>query len=404
MPQVYKRKSNRGSPLDVLERAAEKVRNGASVRSAAEEFHVNRMTLMRFIKKKDDNQEHFGYIKCAMVNRIFTDIMERELTDHIKQLAKMFHGISKTKTLELCYKFAVANGINLPQKWHLSKKAQEGFWVNFKERNILTIRKPEATSLARATAFNKHTVGLFFANLKKKNQEHKFKPQDIYNLDETGVHTVMTPAAVVTERGTKQVGSVTSGEKGELVTLVYAINAAGVALPPFFIFPRIKYKEHFVNGGPEGSKGSSRTGGWINEDIFLEFLEYFVTHVRCSKENMVLLILDNHVAHISLAAIDFCRENGIVLLTIPPHTSHKLQPLDVTCFGPFKRSFSLAMDNWMRTHPGRTVTIYDLPQMVRTAHSMAFTVENIQSGFKNTGIYTLRTHKFSQMLISCLHP
>jgi hypothetical protein len=30
------------------------------------------------------------------------------------------------------------------------------------------------------------------------------------------------------------------------------------------------------------------------------------------------------------------KENGIVMLTLPPHTLHKLQPLDRTVFGPYK--------------------------------------------------------------------
>lgn len=39
--------------------------------------------------------------------------------------------------------------------------------------------------------------------------------------------------------------------------------------------------------------------------------------------------MDNHETHVSIQAITKAKENGIVLLTIPPHTSHKLQPLDM---------------------------------------------------------------------------
>ena len=396
MPQIYQRKTKRGSPLDVLERAAESVRGGASIRGAAIEFSVNRMTLKRYIEKYNRDQgSNYGYKKCVTINMVFTNQMEKDFSNHIKQLAKMFNGLSKEKTLRLAFEFAVENKLNIPQNWVLNKKAGEGFWFNFKARNKLSIRRPEATSLGRATAFNKHTVNLFFNNLKNVYEQFQFRAQDVFNLDETGVHTVMTPGAVVTERGTKQVGSVTSAERGELVTLVYAISAAGTVLPPFFIFPRVHYKQHFVNGGPEGSSGSARTGGWMNEDIFLEYLNYFVSHVRSSHENKVLLIMDNLQAHISIQTIDFAKNNGVVLLTIPPHTSHKLQPLDVTCFGPFKRAFSVAMDDWMRTNPGRTVTIYDLPKMVTTAHTMAFTQANIQSGFRNTGIFPENSLIFS---------
>ena len=72
-------------------------------------------------------------------------------------------------------------------------------------------------------------------------------------------------------------------------------------------------------------------------------------------------------AHISPTAIDLARENGVVMLTIPPHTSHYLQPLDRTCYGPFKTAFGVAMDGWMRSHPGYIVTIYDVTSLVAEA-------------------------------------
>ena len=50
------------------------------------------------------------------------------------------------------------------------------------------------------------------------------------------------------------------------------------------------------------------------------------------------------------------------MLTIPPHTSHRLQPLDKkTVFGPFKSSYNRSMDGWLRSNPGKTVTIYEIP-------------------------------------------
>lgn len=58
----------------------------------------------------------------------------------------------------------------------------------------------------------------------------------IYNVDETGVTTVQNPKQVVTEKGKKQVGAITSAERGELVTVVCAVNAAGNAVPPMLIF------------------------------------------------------------------------------------------------------------------------------------------------------------------------
>ncbi|KAJ8932501.1 hypothetical protein NQ318_018499 [Aromia moschata] len=80
--------------------------------------------------------------------------------------------------------------------------------------------------------------------------------------------------------------------------------------------------------------------GQINVDLFLKWLQHFNEYVRPSNDNHVLLLLDNHSSHISLPAITFCRNNGIHLLSIPPHSSHKLQALDVGFFGPLKNSYA----------------------------------------------------------------
>lgn len=50
--------------------------------------------------------------------------------------------------------------------------------------------------------------------------------------------------------------------------------------------------------------------------------------------------MDNHESHITIAAVAYCKENGVVLLTFPPHCSHKLQPLDRGVYGPLKSYFN----------------------------------------------------------------
>ncbi|KAL7384507.1 hypothetical protein ABVT39_003567, partial [Epinephelus coioides] len=114
--------------------------------------------------------------------------------------------------------------------------------------------------------------------------------------------------------------------KRRVLTVICAVNAVGSAAPPMFIFPRVRYKDHFITGGPPGSIGTSTRSGWVNEDTFVQFLE----HTNCSPDHPVLLIFENHEAHFSIRAVEIAKSKGVVLLTIPPHTSHRLQPLDKT--------------------------------------------------------------------------
>lgn len=143
----------------------------------------------------------------------------------------------------------------------------------------------------------------------------------------------------------KQIGRVTSAERGTLVTLAMAVSATGRSLPPFFIFPRKNFKEYFLNGGPPGCTGEANQTGWMNAEHFIKFLQFFQSHVRASVDAPALLIFDNHESHLSIAGLDYCKANGIIVLSLPPHCSHKMQPLDRTVYGPLKKCIHAQCDN-----------------------------------------------------------
>ena len=64
-----------------------------------------------------------------------------------------------------------------------------------------------------------------------------------------------------------------------------------------------------------------------------------------------------------------------------------MQPLDVAVYGPFKAQYSRALDGWMRSNPGKTVTIYQVAGLVSQAFMTTVTPQNVTSGFRSTGIF-----------------
>lgn len=164
--------------------------------------------------------------------------------------------------------------MNFPSNtiWLENETAGEEWFRSFMKRNPeLSVRAAQATSLSRATSFNRTNVDAFYDNLQIVMDRDHFEPQDIYNVDETGVTTVQKPDRVVARRGTRQVGAITSAERGTLVTLAFAANALGNAIPPMFVFPRIRYQEHFIRDGPVGSAGTGNPSGWMQDETFIVF-------------------------------------------------------------------------------------------------------------------------------------
>ncbi|KAJ8956842.1 hypothetical protein NQ318_014256 [Aromia moschata] len=385
----------------IMENAVKSVINdGSSIRGAAKAAGICHQTLKRYVLKYRNASLEEQPVKFApnyQVRKVFSTELELLLKEYLIKACKLHHGLTRKDVKKLAYQLALKNELKFPASWEKHNEAGEDWLKGFRNRQRdISIRKPEGTSLSRATAFNETNVNEFFNNLSNVYQRFPgLEASDIYNLDETALTTVHNPPKVLGARGQKQIGQVTSGERGVLVTACCIINAAGQAVPPYLIFPRVYLKPHMLTGAPNGTGGNANKSGWVNGEIFVDILKHFVKFVKCSKEKPVILIMDNHESHITIDSLEFSKDNGIVLVTLPPHTSGKLQPLDKTVYKSLKTNYNVACNEWMISHPGRPITIYDIAALFGTAYVKAFTIENIMNGFKSTGIWPMNRSIFT---------
>ena len=127
--------------------------------------------------------------------------------------------------------------IKMPQNWSKNEAAGEDWFTAYLERRKKQfIRKPETISQTCISSFNATNIRKFYNNLEIVLNCFKLESGDIWNMDETVTTTVQVPDCVLARKDFKQVGRVTSDERGNLVTVVVAGFASGNSIPPFFIF------------------------------------------------------------------------------------------------------------------------------------------------------------------------
>ena len=265
-------------------------------------------------------------------------MQEAEIEAYIKQAASIFFGLSPEEIRSLAYQCAQMMNISMPSTWAENELAGPDWFTSFMKRHPgLALRTPECTSLARASAFNREHTKLFFTKLSEVLELYNFQAKNIWNVDESGISTVQKPRTIVAPKGTKQVGAITSAERGQTVTLCGAISAVGTFVRPMFVFPRIHFKDHCIRDGPPGCCGAAHPSAWMVADLFVIFLHHFVAHVRPSK---VLLLLDNHASHLGTQGLKYVKANGVIMLSFSPALFTQAASLRLFSIWPLEKSLN----------------------------------------------------------------
>ncbi len=180
------------------------------------------------------------------------------------------------------------------------------------------------------------------------------------------------------------------------ITFIASICCDGTFLPPALIYQgagnlQTGWVEDF-DGTSHKCFFTSTPTGWTNEDVALYWLQRVFDQSTRPKarsgRDWRLLWLDGHNSHINMRFLNWCHDNRILVAQYPPHSTHRLQPLDVSCFGALSTRYSQQLDQWLRKHGG----IIPLNQnhfysLFWPALHEAFSEHNILSGWRKTGLY-----------------
>ena len=259
----------------------------------------------------------------------------------------------------------------------------------------LTLRSPQGLEEGRARGVNPSSVTSFYDNLQKAYEQHEYSPSHIWNADESGAQVGRNGGGtlVFAQRGSKSVHTIIPNSK-EHLTVLLCVNAIGDHVPNFYIFKRKRKSRNYIIRCEPEAVFAMQQNGWMIAFLFLTWISRFLSIIGerygISEENRHLLVLDGHGSHVTLEVVQKAKSAGLDIITLPSHTSHRLQPLDVSIFKPFKVAFRACRDRWTMGNKGRVARKEELVEWVAEGLKRALTSMKIQKGFAATRIWPLQ--------------
>ncbi|KAH9325368.1 hypothetical protein KI387_005546 [Taxus chinensis] len=340
----------RGWTKEDMEKVIDDVEfNGFSVRAAAKKYSIPPTSLHYWLNG-------LTHTKRRGPPTVLTEEEEEEIVEWCKEMADMGHGLElmqlKANVAQICETRQNPFRDGFPGK---------SWWARFRKRHPdLAIRTAEG--LDRDRALNLHPA------IAGRN---------------CGVRAIA-------KRGSRNVPKVIPKSR-EWITILCCVNAAGLSIPGFYLFKGKRMIKNYIKNCEPGACMAAHPNAWMTKELFLNWLCHFARSVPggVSPNNRHLLIFDGHGSHVALQTVEEANKLGIDLITLPAHTSHKLQPLDVSVFSPFKTYFRAERSKWMAENKCADVKRNDIVELASRALKKAQTPSNIIAGFKRTGIWPL---------------
>ncbi|KAK7928524.1 hypothetical protein PG985_005522 [Apiospora marii] len=182
----------------------------------------------------------------------------------------------------------------------------------------------------------------WFTLVRNTITKYGIQEEDIYNFDETGF--------------------LMQGNR-EWVTVIQGVGSSGYVIPLYIIFAGKTYLSSWYENSPLPKDWviAVTENGWTTNERGEDWIRHFDEHTKSHTKGVYrLLVLDGHESHHSTAFELYCKENSIITLCMPAHSSHKLQPLDVGCFLGCEATYADASGDVFR--PTCTVGVEDPKQ------------------------------------------
>jgi len=286
--------------------------------------------------------------------RFLNNQQERSLIDYIDELSRG----SAAPTPAMVTAFASQIAGRAPGHCWVSR------FVN-RHRSELDSTYLNNLDLERHHADSVYSHEVYYNTVNQKIQQYQISEDNIYNMDEKGfllgrLNEVRRIFSQDLKGSGNLLGAVQDGSR-DWLTVVATICADGTALAPLLIYQskagtvQDSWRKDF---NPEGHDCffTSSPNGWTSDEVGSKWLqELFHTRtVAKARRNWRLRFVDGFSSHVTTDFLQKALEKKILIAIYPPHTIHRLQPLDVGCFAPLATYYSQSLEAFTNSSEGLT--------------------------------------------------
>lgn len=265
----------------------------------------------------------------------------------------------------------------------------------------LKVVRPQELDIMRRTCCDIVAVENFFSNfLVLLNRD----PHLLLNMDETMLSGKRKLKVICRDKG---IPLKTTKVQPPHISGAVTVSASGHLFDTFYILPNKKTLRNLES--IEDAFLTSSVSGYMNKRLFIIYALFMCSQIQmyrmtlspALREEPILLILDGHGSRINFTAALIFYIFNVDVLVLPGHTSHLLQPFDVSLGGPLKTEFVKLFDSTQIDLDFNSLTIQEMTkttsQVLREILISCFddalrrvcTKSNIKSGFEASGISPL---------------
>ena len=173
----------------------------------------------------------------------------------------------------------------------------------------------------------------------------------VLNWDQTGIRLVPSSTWTMERRGEHRVEMVGVNDKHQ-ITAVFCGIALGEFLPLQLIYKDKSSRCHPRYEFPSDWNITHSPKHWSTEDTTLQYIDNiilpYVAKVRddVGADTAALVIMDNFKGQTTQQVIQRLDDNNILVSWLPPNTTDRLQPMDVSVNKPAKEYLKKQFDEW----------------------------------------------------------